>query len=70
LGGGEALDCFGLKTQDNETIRVSLENDKISKGLTILDAITDPAAKAEAYDKMFGHWVSGARFPSEFPQSQ
>ena len=54
LGGGEALDCFGLKTQDNETIRVSLENDKVSKGLTILDAITDPAAKAEAYDKMFG----------------
>lgn len=54
LGGGEALDCFGLKTQDNETIRVSLENDKVSKGLTIIDAITDPTAKAEAYDKMFG----------------
>jgi hypothetical protein len=56
LGGGEALDCFGLKTQDNETIRVSLENDKISKGLTILDAITDPAAKAEADD----HTITGS----------
>ena len=61
LGQGAALDwlrralwgCFSAKTQNADTDRAILENEKLRIALEILENITDPIAKAEAFAKMF-----------------
>lgn len=64
LGQGEALDCYNQKLQDEAVRRAVIENDrylqetgdmhdKLTEALSVIAAITDPEAKAEAYRKMF-----------------
>lgn len=64
LGQGEALDCYNQKLQDEAVRRATIENDryiqetgdmhdKLTEALSVIAAITDPEAKAEAYRKMF-----------------
>ncbi|MFN3316517.1 MAG: hypothetical protein ACK40K_06875 [Raineya sp.] len=61
LGHGAALDwlcralrgCFSAKVQNADTDKAILENEKTRIALEILENITDPIAKAEAYAKMF-----------------
>ena len=63
LGQGEALDCYNLQMQHEAVKRTQLENEryltetqdmhmKIQEAINVIDAITDPEAKAEAYRKM------------------
>lgn len=53
LGQGEALDCFSTKAQEADNEKDSLENLKITTGLGIIEDITDPVQKSEAYERMF-----------------
>jgi hypothetical protein len=53
LGQGAALDCFSAKIQNADTDKAILENEKTRIALDILETITDPIAKAEAFAKMF-----------------
>jgi len=53
LGQGAALDCFSAKTQNADSDKAILENEKVRIALEILENITDPIAKAEAFAKMF-----------------
>jgi hypothetical protein len=49
----QALDCFSAKIQNAEADKTILENEKLRIALEILESITDPIAKAEAFAKMF-----------------
>ncbi|PKQ67076.1 hypothetical protein [Raineya orbicola] len=53
LGQGAALDCFSAKLQNSDSDKGILENEKTRIALQILESITDPVAKAEAFAKMF-----------------
>ena len=53
LGQGEALDCFAMKVQDENTKKRQIENQKEQLILDTLSAITDPVARAEAMAKIF-----------------
>ncbi|MDX1904906.1 MAG: hypothetical protein SFU27_12180 [Thermonemataceae bacterium] len=53
LGQGAALDCFSAKLQNSDSDKAILENEKTHIALQILESITDPTAKAEAFAKMF-----------------
>lgn len=53
LGQGEALDCYNSNMQAETVVAAKLNNQQKEKALEILDSITDPVAKAEAYRKMF-----------------
>jgi len=63
LGQGEALDCYNMNLQVEAVNRTRLENQrfemetmdmhsKIQEALNVINDITDPEAKAEAYRKM------------------
>jgi hypothetical protein len=52
LGQGEALDCYSMKIQDEVVRDKQFANQAKEKALAILDSITDPVAKAEAFAKM------------------
>jgi hypothetical protein len=53
LGQGEALDCYSMKVQEADADKSILENERTRIALEILQGITDPVAKAEAFAKMF-----------------
>jgi len=53
LGQGEALDCYSTQAQLSDNLKDQLENNKTQMALEILEAITDPVAKSEAYKSMF-----------------
>jgi hypothetical protein len=53
LGQGEALDCFNAHVQEAKTQQMYLEAQKLDTALSILNGITDPVQKADAYAKMF-----------------
>ena len=53
LGQGEALDCFAMKIQEENTKKKQIENQKEQLILDTLSAITDPVARAEAMAKIF-----------------
>ncbi|MEQ1896796.1 MAG: hypothetical protein ABL971_05335 [Vicinamibacterales bacterium] len=54
LGQGEALDCYNMQLQEAAYTSAHLANKKVEQGLAIVDAITDPVAKAVAYRRVFG----------------
>jgi len=53
LAGGESLDCYNQEMQEAAVKAVDLANEKIEVALRTLGEITDPAARAEAYQTMF-----------------
>lgn len=53
LGGGECLDCYNDQMQRAAVASSDLENKKVAAALEILNQIADPAARADAYQKMF-----------------
>jgi len=54
LGQGEALDCYNQKLQDAATLNATLENDRITQMIEVINSISDPVQKAEMYKKVFG----------------
>jgi len=54
LGQGEALDCYNMKLQDAATVKAKLDNDALTQQMTIIDAQTTEADKADKYKKVFG----------------
>lgn len=54
LGQGEALDCFNMKAQDAVAIGEQLQNMSSLQQLAIIQAIDDPAQRAELYKKVYG----------------
>ena len=64
LGQGEALDCFNSHTQNAKTQALYMDNEKaqldqnrISLAIDTLNAITDPAVRAEWFAKIFNPQV-------------
>ncbi len=53
LGQGEALDCYAQQLQEQVVEKSRLENQKLSTALSIIESITDPVQKAEAFSNMF-----------------
>jgi hypothetical protein len=54
LGQGEALDCYNMKLQEAATQNAVIDNNIKLQMLDIINKITDPIAKTEAYKKVFG----------------
>lgn len=54
LGQGEALDCYNMKLQDADAIKSQLDNLGILQQMEAIQSITDPAQRAELYNKVFG----------------
>ncbi|MDX1904910.1 MAG: hypothetical protein SFU27_12200, partial [Thermonemataceae bacterium] len=63
LGQGAALDCFNALIQDASVKQLQLENQKNQIALEILESITDPIAKAEAFAKMFNPTITSFQNP-------
>jgi hypothetical protein len=53
LGQGEALDCYNMQRQWEDTVRVKLENQEREQRLEIINLQDTPAAKADKYKKVF-----------------
>lgn len=58
LGKGEALDCFNMYGQDSKIKLEQLEARKLEIALNTLDAITDPAQRAEMFAKIFNPQIN------------
>ena len=54
LGQGAALDCYNEELQEAAVVSAQLANRKIDQALALIDAITDPAEKAQLYNNVFG----------------
>lgn len=54
LGQGEALDCYNQKLQDAATLNATLDNDRLTQMMEVINSIDDPAQKADLYKKVFG----------------
>lgn len=54
LGQGEALDCYGMKTQDAAAISEQLKNLALVQQMELVDAVADPIERAKAYKQIFG----------------
>lgn len=54
LGQGEALDCYNMKLQDADAIKSQLGNLSTLQQMEAIQAIEDPAQRAELYKRVFG----------------
>jgi hypothetical protein len=58
LGQGEALDCYNQKLQDSAAQASYLNNLELVQKLALIEEITDPIARADAYKKVWGSCCS------------